>query len=211
VGDDRLRALERRFRETGAVADEAAWLGERVRAGALARERVAIAGWCGHAAAALAADGGLPAWWSEHVRDWLSGRRVDVHSPRPPDPFAPLATDARVALAALEPVAPRSEGEALLRRQLDAWLVAGADPHRTPVGRPVPNTSPDHGPADLLCDALGYACRFDDPDAGRTAQHEWDSYRARWSGALEWAERLAPQVDLRAAARRAVIAWTLGV
>jgi hypothetical protein len=35
VSDDRLRELERRWKETGAVEDEAAYLKERVRAGEL--------------------------------------------------------------------------------------------------------------------------------------------------------------------------------
>lgn len=45
--DDRLRALERRFRETGSVEDEAAWLRGRVRAGELEQELLLLAAWCG--------------------------------------------------------------------------------------------------------------------------------------------------------------------
>lgn len=39
MGDTRLRELERTWRATGASADEAAWLAERVRVGALAEAR----------------------------------------------------------------------------------------------------------------------------------------------------------------------------
>ncbi len=39
--DDALRALERRWRATGAVEDEAAWLAARLRAGVLAVEALA--------------------------------------------------------------------------------------------------------------------------------------------------------------------------
>lgn len=42
MSDDRVRRLERRFRETGAAEDEAAWLQARVRAGELAPERLLL-------------------------------------------------------------------------------------------------------------------------------------------------------------------------
>jgi hypothetical protein len=54
VADARLRELERRWRETGAVQDEAAWLAERVRAGQLARGRLELAARLGHAGASTA-------------------------------------------------------------------------------------------------------------------------------------------------------------
>lgn len=50
--DDRLRTLERRFRETGSVEDETAWLKERVRAGELNEEQLEVAAHCGVPAAA---------------------------------------------------------------------------------------------------------------------------------------------------------------
>jgi hypothetical protein len=55
VSDERLRELERRWKETGSVEDEAAWLRERVRAGELAQYRVDLACFCEHAGALLAA------------------------------------------------------------------------------------------------------------------------------------------------------------
>ena len=51
VSDEKLRELERRWRETGAVEDEAAFLLERVRAGELTQERLELAAYCGHAGA----------------------------------------------------------------------------------------------------------------------------------------------------------------
>jgi len=48
--DEKLRALERRWRESGSVQDEAAWLQERVRQGALSREMLELAAYCGHGA-----------------------------------------------------------------------------------------------------------------------------------------------------------------
>ncbi len=48
MSDDELRALERRFRETGAVSDEAAWIAGRVHAGELTAAQVEIAAISGH-------------------------------------------------------------------------------------------------------------------------------------------------------------------
>jgi hypothetical protein len=49
--DARLRALERRWRESGSLEDEVAYLLERLRTGDLLRDRVELAAYCGHAAA----------------------------------------------------------------------------------------------------------------------------------------------------------------
>jgi hypothetical protein len=57
VSDQRLRELERRWTETGAVTDEAAYLRERVRVGDLTPERLELAARCGHAGAQAAVDG----------------------------------------------------------------------------------------------------------------------------------------------------------
>jgi hypothetical protein len=54
MSDARLRELERRWRQTGAAEDQAAYLKARVDAGEFARERVALAARLGDAAAALA-------------------------------------------------------------------------------------------------------------------------------------------------------------
>jgi hypothetical protein len=57
VTDDRLREAERVFRESGAVADEARLLLERVRAGLLAPERLALAAELRYEAAVIANGG----------------------------------------------------------------------------------------------------------------------------------------------------------
>jgi hypothetical protein len=59
VADERWRALERRWQQTGAVEDEAALLTERVRAGDLAQARAALAAWLGHEAAVPSAGPGF--------------------------------------------------------------------------------------------------------------------------------------------------------
>lgn len=55
VSDAELRALDRRWRATGADQDEAAWLAARVRGGALEPDRLALAAGLGHPAAVLVA------------------------------------------------------------------------------------------------------------------------------------------------------------
>jgi hypothetical protein len=51
MADDRLRELERTFRRTGAVADEAVWLRARVQAGELTEGRLRLLAHLGHPAA----------------------------------------------------------------------------------------------------------------------------------------------------------------
>ncbi len=47
MSDSKLRELERRWRETGSVEDEAAYLRERVRVGDLTEERLEVAAYWG--------------------------------------------------------------------------------------------------------------------------------------------------------------------
>lgn len=71
MSDERLRELERRWRECGSVEDEAAYLRERVRVGELTKERLELAAYCGEPGAQLAADLRLdvPLDW----RSWALG------------------------------------------------------------------------------------------------------------------------------------------
>lgn len=68
--DEDVHELERRWRETGAVDDEAAWLRARVRTGALSHDCLRLAVWLGHpaAAAALADELEVPSELDEWVR-----------------------------------------------------------------------------------------------------------------------------------------------
>lgn len=52
--DDAVRAAERRYRASGALDDEVAWLRERLRAGELTRERCELAAFMGQPAATTA-------------------------------------------------------------------------------------------------------------------------------------------------------------
>ena len=58
MSDQKLRELERHWRETGSVEDEAAYLRERVRVGDLTQERLELAAYCGHEGAMICL--GLP-------------------------------------------------------------------------------------------------------------------------------------------------------
>lgn len=54
MSDERLKTLEQRFRESGQVDDEAAWLVERIRVGGLSRAQLNLAASLGHPAARAA-------------------------------------------------------------------------------------------------------------------------------------------------------------
>lgn len=51
MSDRRLREAERRYQETGSIADEAAWLRERLRVGSISYERMTLAAFSDHPAA----------------------------------------------------------------------------------------------------------------------------------------------------------------
>lgn len=79
MSDERLRNLERRWKETGSVEDEAAFLLERVRAGDLTQERLELAAYCGLEGARAAVPGYSDPWppvdgqiwaWTEGVGAW---------------------------------------------------------------------------------------------------------------------------------------------
>jgi hypothetical protein len=61
MSDQKLRELERRWKETGSTEDEAAYLLERVRVGDLTRERLELAAYCGHEGARKATSAQTPA------------------------------------------------------------------------------------------------------------------------------------------------------
>lgn len=71
MSDARVRDAERRWRESGAVADEAAWLRERVRSGALDDARLRLAAYVGHPASRLAL--ATPIFAPAYVQVWIYG------------------------------------------------------------------------------------------------------------------------------------------
>lgn len=72
MSDERLRDLERRWKETGSVEDEAAWITERMRVGMLAQDRVELAAYCGHQAARKAL-GRDACETPEDLEEWIRG------------------------------------------------------------------------------------------------------------------------------------------
>ena len=76
MSDSRLRELERRFRKTGAVEDEAAYLLERVRVGDLAQEKLELAAYCGHEGARLAS-GQIGSETPDGLEEWIRGLPAD--------------------------------------------------------------------------------------------------------------------------------------
>lgn len=79
MADDRLRALARRWKETGSAPDQARYLRERLRAGELERGRLELAARFGSEAAGLALDGAGPpartpvSAYSRWLKGWLEG------------------------------------------------------------------------------------------------------------------------------------------
>lgn len=68
MADARLRDLERRFRASGSVKDEAALLSARVQAGALQRDRLELAALLGHDAALASLGTSRSAPWSPDLQ-----------------------------------------------------------------------------------------------------------------------------------------------
>ena len=72
MSDQRLRQLERRWRETGATHDEAAFLLERVRTGQLDQENLALAAYCGNTGAMAAMEEAAPER-PDGLEEWVRG------------------------------------------------------------------------------------------------------------------------------------------
>jgi hypothetical protein len=113
MSDATLRALERRWRATGDVEDEAAFLLQRVRAGGLCDARLDLAAYCGHDAAVRARPPARsqPRWF-EGLSRW--GEEVEL----------------RAAVHAME--AAVEDDELVARRALDAvqaWRLCPCEKH----------------------------------------------------------------------------------
>ena len=69
MSDANLRELERRWRVTGSVEDEAAWLWARLQAGDLSEERLELSAYCGSKAACSQVESAGP----ESIEEWSAG------------------------------------------------------------------------------------------------------------------------------------------
>lgn len=75
MSDDRVRILERRFRASGSVEDEAAWLRARGQIGELNEEQLRLAAFVDHQPARLALGDQAPtAPWD--IRGWIDGLKA---------------------------------------------------------------------------------------------------------------------------------------
>lgn len=121
MADADLRALERRYRETGGAADHARWLVARVRAGDIDEARVRFAAELGHRGAGLAV--GVDELLVAHL-DVFAGDRAD----RGCDPSE---VRARLALATirlrLAAAAPHPRFAAV--SALEAWVECPCEAH----------------------------------------------------------------------------------
>lgn len=75
MSDARLRGLERRWRETGVMADEATFLLERLRVGELTQERLQLAAYLGYEAAKVVLETDAPLV-PEDSEDWVNGLKL---------------------------------------------------------------------------------------------------------------------------------------
>lgn len=228
MADPTLRKLERRWRETGAVNDQAAWLRARCRAMTLTVERLRWAAACEHEAArqALRRDDQPPAPPLAHVtaQSTLTDLFVGADGP---------AACARVALATL------SACEPLLARIPAEWTPCGAchddyqpDPDDLLGRLRQVVTAGGHPPVFSEAIELSHAAESTPPEvytASRTVIHacyvlgacrrqlvdasEW------WSlddgkdllGCLQHAVRAASPAALTATLQREVAPWALGL
>jgi hypothetical protein len=125
--DERQRALERSWRTSGSVDDEARWLVARVRAAELALDRLELAGCCDHPAARVALSAlGVelsPTSWITDLRRW--GLDVCLRS---------AAAAARRGLTAWESAFADDLRPQRGLRLVEDWLQARADPGARPPG-----------------------------------------------------------------------------
>jgi hypothetical protein len=128
VSDERLRELERRWKETGSIEDEASWLAERLRLGRASKDMVALAAHCGHAAAQrVRGEGAMDAAeWIRSVRGF--GGEASVRAILAVGPLSRIVTEARVSLGRT----PTSESHASgIERGIGWYAYVCRDDHRS--------------------------------------------------------------------------------
>lgn len=126
MSDERLRALERRWREAGSAEDEAAWLQERVRTGALTQGAVELAALAGHRAARAVTGARHDDLASDEA--WLRaiGARSEVAVVRIARAAAGHVVDAHAAAGRAIPAA---RNMADVMASVDAWLTCPCRVH----------------------------------------------------------------------------------
>lgn len=161
MSDERLRELERRFLESQTVADEAAWLGARVQAGEVRRDRVELAAILGHPAARVLSPSAPEMSLAEFLRFAGEVDRVAF---------------ARAGLALLRPTPPPPSG---WRRALYGLLQRFTQLGELPME--APNLEALEA-VEAWAQAPGEVLAERSVEAGRAALALADQLEARWEG-----------------------------
>lgn len=126
--DDRIRNLERRWRETGALEDEVSYILERLRSGGLTKNQLGLAAYCGHPAARLALDFEPASDEPQDVEGWVSGIQAFE-----PDRATCARLELGIAWACLPLFEARYPAVKGPRRSLEAfedWVLAPSESNR---------------------------------------------------------------------------------
>jgi hypothetical protein len=158
VSDERLRALERAWRASGAEDDEVAWLQARLRAGTLDRRKAELAAYCGSRAAQRACE--VEPTSSEELVPWVTGLRAWGKE----TVVRALVAVARRALPVWEERYPRLPGPVLAMRAAEEWCRCPCAKHAelARVAGPADevhdiSTALDESLWSLMLDAAGWA------------------------------------------------------
>lgn len=202
MSDHRLRELERRFRLSGNLADEAAWLRARVQAGELTQSGLELAAFLGHAAAS-AALGVQGSDAPQTVEGWLTfeGRGEE------PLTRAVLAS-ASLLLGRLDSTPPLFETLSEVVRAIEAWCL-------DPMAERAEEISAGYSQTKRLVDEhLG---GYEEPGYALLqvfALVSESSGSPNWQGCVQWALRCAEKAtsasEVHAAVRKELVPWALG-
>jgi len=155
VTDSRLRELERRFRSTGAVVDEAARLAERARVGELPVAALDLAAYLGSVAARLALAGDV-ALAPESEAEWLIG----LHDRDPVLWVRALIAAAGLVLTRFRQARPGELAPLHALEAAEAWCIRPCLEHAVAVlgGRGLSSfATADYGGADAALTQAGWA------------------------------------------------------
>lgn len=127
MSDERLRELERRWKETGSAQDEAAYLLERVRMGDLAQKGLELAAYLGHPAAKLSA---RDSFKLPDAKTGIYGYAVEGWCSRLRAWDKPVFVCLAVACAEVQPRSDLTRVEDALSKA-KAWLGCPCERHRS--------------------------------------------------------------------------------
>jgi len=212
VTDSKLRELERRWKESGSVEDEAAYLLERVRVGDLEQEKLELAAYFGHEAARRASSGKCPPNSSAEIPDewgaWLSA------IPARECPVQQVRIRAALACARLCTALYPAPASKLAVSSAEDWVLCPCPQHarsaRELSERALP-VSPEDIPFQALLPihaaawAAVHAARVASSSLGATAYALDDCAEA-----LEMASFVTSQGEVLTAIRREITPWLLG-